>query len=258
MRNSSSFYRKEAVYQSLGVRRGLKSGWLDPVVDGVGRLSVNYPSRPAGRRDRLSRPYLPARSTTKRATLSHGTRLVTLNPFPRYLRLNTTPVTREARLRRALLWFVLFVVAGLTFVGIATPVKILMPFSPQSEPDLKLALALRAWSPVIGIAGLAAVLVLGALLRRGSRWWGKTAYVLVFAFVGFVAWFGQKNHFEWRFQPIKGTDFVATDAVDFVTPEERVLAVNSGGESVAYPIRQVSYHHVVHDVVGGTPVVVTY
>ena len=30
------------------------------------------------------------------------------------------------------------------------------------------------------------------------------------------------------------------------------------GEAAAYPIRQMAYHHLVHDTVGGVPVVVTY
>jgi hypothetical protein len=170
----------------------------------------------------------------------------------------STPVTTNSRSKRAWLWLALFVVAGLTLLGIATPVKILMPFSPQTASDLKLALQLRAWSPTIGIAGLAGVLLLGALLRRGSRWWGKTVFVLVFAAVTVFAWFGQQNHFEWMFQPIGGERFVAASEADYVAPEERVLAVTNGGESAAYPIRQISYHHVVHDVVGGTPLVVTY
>jgi hypothetical protein len=118
--------------------------------------------------------------------------------------------------------------------------------------------ALRPWSPTVGVLGLAGVLLLGAMLRRGSRWWGKTVFVLTFAFVSLFAWIGQVNHFEMMFKPPKETRFVPAGDVDFVAPEERVLAVNSGGEAAAYPIRQLTYHHLVHDVVGGTPVVVTY
>jgi hypothetical protein len=172
--------------------------------------------------------------------------------------LSSTAPQSPSRARRFLLWFAVFVVAALVFVGVATPVKILMPFAPQSRSDLGLALLLRSWSPVIGVAGLGIVLVLGALLRNGSRWWGKTVFVLVFAFVGVVAWFAQQNHFEWMFKPIAGTSFVTAAAAEFVEPNDRVLAIAVGDDAVAYPIRQVSYHHVVHDVVGGTPVVVTY
>ena len=37
-----------------------------------------------------------------------------------------------------------------------------------------------------------------------------------------------------------------------------VLAVTLNGEATAYPVRQVAYHHIVQDVVGGVPVAVTY
>ncbi len=37
-----------------------------------------------------------------------------------------------------------------------------------------------------------------------------------------------------------------------------VMAVHLGGEARAYPIRIVSYHHIVNDVVGGLPIVATY
>jgi hypothetical protein len=40
--------------------------------------------------------------------------------------------------------------------------------------------------------------------------------------------------------------------------QNKVLAVENHGEAVAYPIRLMAYHHVVHDRVGGTPIVATY
>ena len=37
-----------------------------------------------------------------------------------------------------------------------------------------------------------------------------------------------------------------------------MIAVKIGGEARAYPIRSMSYHHVVNDVVGGAAIVATY
>jgi len=37
-----------------------------------------------------------------------------------------------------------------------------------------------------------------------------------------------------------------------------VLCVTISGESVAYPVRLMAYHHLVGDTVGGTPIVATY
>ena len=37
-----------------------------------------------------------------------------------------------------------------------------------------------------------------------------------------------------------------------------ILAVRLGSDARAYPIREMAYHHVLNDVVGGVPVAVTY
>lgn len=40
--------------------------------------------------------------------------------------------------------------------------------------------------------------------------------------------------------------------------QEMVMAVNVGGQARAYPIRSVSYHHIVNDEIGGVAIVATY
>ncbi len=37
-----------------------------------------------------------------------------------------------------------------------------------------------------------------------------------------------------------------------------VLAVTHSGDAAAYPVRLLAYHHLVHDRVGGKPIVATY
>jgi Protein of unknown function (DUF3179) len=60
------------------------------------------------------------------------------------------------------------------------------------------------------------------------------------------------------FSPLGDARFAAAAAADWVGEGDPVLAVEQGGEAVAYPVRQVAYHHIVQDVVGGVPVAVTY
>jgi len=36
------------------------------------------------------------------------------------------------------------------------------------------------------------------------------------------------------------------------------MTVELNGEAVAYPVRQMAYHHVINDVVGGKPITATY
>ena len=41
-------------------------------------------------------------------------------------------------------------------------------------------------------------------------------------------------------------------------PDEKVMAVRIGGQARVYPIRSISYHHVVNDVVDQRAIVATY
>jgi hypothetical protein len=51
------------------------------------------------------------------------------------------------------------------------------------------------------------------------------------------------------FQPIRETKLDGA---------EKVLAVGTGVNGRAYPVRSISYHHIVNDIVGGVPIAVTY
>jgi hypothetical protein len=84
--------------------------------------------------------------------------------------------------------------------------------------------------------------------------------LLVLSFVPHIAaaWFARQNHFEWMFNPLKETAYAKADRVKTVDDKDMVLAVAINGEAVAYPVREMAYHHVVHDTVGGVPIVVTY
>ena len=54
------------------------------------------------------------------------------------------------------------------------------------------------------------------------------------------------------------TASVPAGQASWVEAGDTVLAVAFNGDVAAYPVRQVAYHHIVHDVVGGVPVAVTY
>jgi len=48
------------------------------------------------------------------------------------------------------------------------------------------------------------------------------------------------------------------EAEIWMEPSEQVLGLTNGGESRAYPIKMLSRHEIVNDVVGGMPVAVTW
>ena len=58
-------------------------------------------------------------------------------------------------------------------------------------------------------------------------------------------------------QRIAAASFTAASEVK-LDGAEKVVAVRVGGEARAYPIRSMSYHHVVNDVVEGKAIVATY
>ena len=48
------------------------------------------------------------------------------------------------------------------------------------------------------------------------------------------------------------------EAEDWMEPDEQVLGLSINGEQRAYPIRMISRHEIVNDVVGGVPLAVTW
>jgi len=94
-------------------------------------------------------------------------------------------------------------------------------------------------------------------LWHGARW-SRVFLVILLLPPAFSAWFARQNHFEWMFNPLANAGYTRADAATFVGDGDLVMAVARNGEAVAYPVRQLAYHHLVHDTVGRVPIVVTY
>ena len=141
---------------------------------------------------------------------------------------------------------------------VIAPVFIILPFRAQTPDGLRLALSLRQWSPIATPAASILVLLLTAFLWRGSRWWRKALLVLAFTLTLPPVWFSRQNHFEWMFNPLPNPAYAGASEAAFIDNGDYVIAVELNGDAAAYPIRQMAYHHIVHDIVGGVPLVVTY
>ena len=61
-----------------------------------------------------------------------------------------------------------------------------------------------------------------------------------------------------RFVPLDNPDVVSAEAASFLQPDDRVLGVTVNGDSRAYPISMMTFHHVANDIVGGERVLVTF
>jgi len=156
---------------------------------------------------------------------------------------------------RAVVLFLL-VIAALALVLI--PAILIQPFAPQTPGQIEVAYRLRAISPIVtlflGVLGLFSIV----RLWRGSRFLAKPPLVLAGLLLVAAAFLSRQNHFEWMFRPLPHPGFVEVADAKHVDDKDMVMFVQTGGETKAYPVRLMAYHHVVNDVVGGDPVVVTY
>lgn len=156
-------------------------------------------------------------------------------------------------MKRAL--FVLLLLVSLAVVLI--PAYIIRPFRGQSPEALRLALTLSTWAPAVTVATGLAALLLAIGLFRGARRRQKALVALAMLLVVASAALARYNYFERYFRPITTPQFEPAAQVR-LEADEMVLAVRSGAQARAYPIRAMAYHHLVNDTLGGVPLVATY
>ena len=147
---------------------------------------------------------------------------------------------------------ILSLATAILFLGY--PNYVIRPKRPQGPHELQAALFLLRYQHVVELlcAALAAI-ALVRLLRRTStrgfrvRAFSAAAAVFLCAGLSFV------NIYEVMFHPA-GTPAFQPARGAGLDSDEKVLAVNAH----AYPIRSVSYHHIVNDTEDGVPIAVTY
>ena len=160
--------------------------------------------------------------------------------------------------RRKRVWLTLFLLVVVVLVIVLTPVFLIMPFKAQTSRTMEISYLLRRWSPLLTAVASLLILTLTIGLWIGGRWWSRIVLVILLIPTLGATWLARQNHFEWMFNPLPNPAYAKAADADFIDDDDRVLAVTIGGESVAYPIRLMGYHHLVGDTVGGTPIVATY
>jgi len=163
------------------------------------------------------------------------------------------------RTRTGWTWALAALVAAGMLVWVALPASLIQPFKAQTAFGVALSYELRSRAAMVTLAG--SLLLLGLLVRlarHATRWWQWPPLVLLAAVGALATWFARQNHFEWMFNPLPDPTYAPAALVDFVDDRDMVVAVEIGGDAVAWPVRQMAYHHIVEDKVGGVPVVSTY
>jgi hypothetical protein len=150
--------------------------------------------------------------------------------------------------------------AGLVLLTVALffiPAIIIQPFKHQSERGLLIAMAIRQQAPLLSILTATGTAIMAALLWRRTKIWAKGLIVVGLCAALGAAVMARIDYFEWMFHPVSAPGFESA-ASSKLSPAEMVMTVSFGGDSRAYPISIMAYHHVLNDVVGGVPIAVTY
>jgi hypothetical protein len=156
-------------------------------------------------------------------------------------------------------WFILLVMAAAVVAIVFTPVYFIKPFSAQTETQVEISYLLKSWSPILTVIfALAAIGLAVFIWKNSKRWFGKVALIIPLLIIFVFTCFARQNHFEWMFNPLNQAKFAKVSETDFVADDEMVLAVKINDDAVAFPVRQMAYHHIAQDVVGGTPITATY
>jgi hypothetical protein len=140
----------------------------------------------------------------------------------------------------------------------AYPMYVIRPFRAQGATELAVALAIKqaaVWVTVVCTIG--ALVCLSTLFLRPSRLSARVVAIIFTALAGGSIWLARFNMFEKMFHPM-GAPAMESAATAKIDPDDMVIAVKLNGSAHAYPIREMGYHHIANDWVGGEPIVATY
>lgn len=152
---------------------------------------------------------------------------------------------------------VLFATGLATLALAGYPLYIIRPFREQTPADLSRALwVLLHLKPITSLLALG-IIVAALLLWQRTRLVARLFLIPSVVMVLIAAASAWINPYEKMFHPFGEPSYIAAQKVS-VDSGDMVIAVTLEGESRAYPIREMGYHHVVNDRLHQLPIVVTY
>jgi len=147
----------------------------------------------------------------------------------------------------------------LLFIAEILRVYFIMPF-PGSQKNNTLGLAYFINKHIWAIRIIGIILIIFPLydsFRRWKKWQKGIFFFFLFLYFGIFYMVNFKFLADKMFYQPKTKSLVAV-ADNKIPADKLILGVTIKGESKAYPIEIIGYHHQVQDTIGGEPVIVTY
>jgi hypothetical protein len=155
-------------------------------------------------------------------------------------------------------WLVIVACLLVSLFCLLYPIYVIRPFRPQGVRELAAALLVMRFRTIV--TGACVVLALWSTVRywrQQSRPWRRVGAVTGAMGVCALAALSRVNVYELMFHPL-GSPAFESAGESRLDKDEKVIAIEVNGAARAYPIRGMSYHHIVNDTVGGVPIVATY
>jgi len=160
--------------------------------------------------------------------------------------------------RRSLPALVLACCLAASAFAVVYPVYVIRPFRAQGARELAaalLVLQVRPWFTIL--LALAATGAAAWYWRLRGRVWVRAVAAGAAALTVILVFLARVNIYELMFHPAGRPSF-GSAAESKLDAREKVIAVRIGPQARAYPVRIVSYHHIINDVVAGSAIVATY
>jgi uncharacterized BrkB/YihY/UPF0761 family membrane protein len=164
---------------------------------------------------------------------------------------------RSTRTRR-IFTLLLLVCLAVSLICVVYPLYVIRPFRAQGARELAAALMIERFEATITLVSMVAALAALLWYWPSEPRTRRRALAAVGAgFVCVLAALARVNVYELRFHAIDHASYAAASRVK-LDKDEQVLAVKIGASTRAYPIRSLSYHHMVNDVMDTVAIVATY
>jgi hypothetical protein len=171
--------------------------------------------------------------------------------------IGATPTSTKQRGNKAVPALCLLFVSLGVLCFAAYPIYVIRPFREQTSAALERALwVLQHNKPPVLIAA-SVIVAITILLWRRAGWVAKISLVPAMSITVLAAVSVWINPYEKMFHPVGEPKYLAASLAK-IDANDMVIAVTEGGESRAYPIREMGYHHIVNDRLHRLPIVVTY